>query len=114
MNARYVNGNFQEALLFDNDLTTLLPNEKLLFFPESYRQPYQIEKTTNANIQERAEVLNLLSKENFNGIVISYPQAIAEKVTLKQKLHQNTLQLKKSEKLSPDNSINSPYPSSAV
>jgi len=92
----------EKAAYLLNDLTTLLPNEKVLFFPESYRQPYQIEKTTNANIQERAEVLNLLSKENFNGIVISYPQAIAEKVTLKQKLHQNTLQLKKSEKLSID------------
>jgi transcription-repair coupling factor (superfamily II helicase) len=92
----------EKAAYLLNDLETLLPQEKILFFPESYRQPYQIEKTTNANIQERAEVLSLLSKENFTGIVITYPQALAEKVTLKQKLQQNTLQIKKSEKLSID------------
>jgi transcription-repair coupling factor (superfamily II helicase) len=92
----------EKAAYLLNDLETLLPQERVFFFPESYRQPYQIEKTTNANIQERAEVLSLLSKENFKGIVITYPQALAEKVTLKQKLQQNTLQIKKGEKLSLD------------
>ena len=92
----------EKAAYLLNDLEALFTNEKILFFPESYRQPYQIEKTTNANIQERAEILNLLSKDNFTGIVITYPQALAEKVTLKQKLQQNTLQIKKGEKLSID------------
>ncbi len=92
----------EKAAYLLNDLETLLPETRLLFFPETYRQPYQIEKTTNANIQERAEVLNLLSKENFNGIVVTYPQALCEKVTLKKQLAQNTLQIKKGEKLSID------------
>ncbi len=92
----------EKAAYLLNDLEALLPQTRLLFFPESYRQPYQIEKTTNANIQERAEVLNLLSKETFNGIVVTYPQALCEKVTLKKQLAQNTLQIKKGEKLSID------------
>ena len=92
----------EKAAYLLNDLEALLPNEKILFFPESYRQPYQPEKTTNANIQDRTEVLNLLAKDNFTGIIITYPQALAEKVTLKKTLHQNTLQLKKGEKLSLD------------
>ena len=92
----------EKAAYLLNDIDALLPDKKVLFFPESYKQPYQIEKTTNANIQERAEVLNLLSKETFKGIVITYPQALAEKVTLKKQLHQNTLQIRKGEKLSLD------------
>jgi transcription-repair coupling factor (superfamily II helicase) len=92
----------EKAAYLFNDLEALLPHEKILFFPETYRQPYQIEKTTNANIQERTEVLNLLSKENFNGIVVTYPQALSEKVTIKQRLKENTLQIKKGEKLSID------------
>jgi transcription-repair coupling factor (superfamily II helicase) len=92
----------EKAAYLLNDLETLLEGEKILFFPESYRQPYQIEKTTNANIQERTEVLNFLSKDKFHGIIVTYPQALCEKVTLKQKLNQNTLQLKKGEKLSTD------------
>ncbi|PBQ31845.1 transcription-repair coupling factor [Sphingobacteriaceae bacterium] len=90
----------ERAAYILNDLDALLPKEKVLFFPETYKQPYQIEKTTNANIQERAEVLNLLSKDNFKGVVVTYPQALSEKVTLKKQLHQNTLQIKKNEKLS--------------
>lgn len=92
----------EKAAYLLNDLDALLEGHKVLFFPESYKQPYQIEKTTNANIQERAEVLNLLSKESFKGLVVSYPQALSEKVTLKKQLHQNTLQIKKGEKLSID------------
>jgi len=92
----------EKAAYLLNDLETLLPETRLLFFPETYRQPYQVEKTTNANIQERAEVLNLLSKEAFNGIIVAYPQALCEKVTLKKQLAQNTLQIKKGEKLSID------------
>ena len=77
----------EKAAYIQNDLAALLHGTRVLFFPESYRQPYQEEKTTNANIQERAEVLNLLSKEHFKGIVVTYPQALSEKVTLKKQLH---------------------------
>ena len=47
----------EKAAYLLNDLETLLPQEKILFFPESYRQPYQIEKTTNANIQETIDAV---------------------------------------------------------
>ncbi len=94
--------NKEKAAYLLNDLENLIPNNKVLFFPETYRLPYQIEKTTNANIQERAEVLNLLSKDSFNGIVVTYPQALCEKVTIQTQLAANTLQIKKNEKLSID------------
>lgn len=92
----------EKAAYLLNDISALMPNETVLFFPESYRQPYQIEKTTNASVQERTEVLNYLSRESFKGILVTYPQALCEKVTLKKQLHQNTLQIKKGEKLSVD------------
>ncbi|MCW3077355.1 MAG: transcription-repair coupling factor [Bacteroidetes bacterium] len=92
----------EKAAYLLNDVESLLKDQKVLFFPETYRQPYQIEKTTNANIQERTEVLNKVSKEHFHGIIITYPSALCEKVAAKQKLTQNTLQIKKGEKLSID------------
>lgn len=92
----------EKAAYLLNDLQNLLPQTRLCFFPESYRVPYQEEKTTNANVQERTETLSLISKPNFNGIVVTYPQALSEKVAARQKLHQNTLQIKKGEKLSVD------------
>lgn len=101
-NCLIISSDKEKAAYLLNDLETLLPKKRLLFFPESYKQPYQIEKTTNANIQERAEVLNFLAKDSFEGIVVTYPQALSEKVALKKQLHQNTLQIKKGEKLSID------------
>jgi transcription-repair coupling factor (superfamily II helicase) len=79
----------ESAAYIFNDLETMCGEKKVLFFPESYKQPYQIEKTTNANIQERAEALNLLSKANLKVLLVTYPQAISEKVTLKKQLSQN-------------------------
>lgn len=92
----------EKAAYILNDIEALLKGTRVLFFPETYRQPYQVEKTTNANIQERTEVLNLVSKETFNGLIVTYPNALCEKVALKQKLNQNTLQIRKGEKLSID------------
>jgi transcription-repair coupling factor (superfamily II helicase) len=92
----------EKAAYILNDLQEINGEENVLFFPESYRQPYQEEKTTNANIQERTEVLNKLSKDHFNGIVVTYAQALNEKVALKKNLGENTLRIRKGEKLSID------------
>lgn len=99
-NVVIVGSDQEKAAYLLNDIESLIVEKKVLFFPETYRQPYQIEKTTNANIQERTEVLNLVSKENFSGIVVTYPNALCEKVAQKLKLNQNTLQIRKREKLS--------------
>ena len=48
----------EEAAFHLNDLEFILPNEDVLFFPGSYRRPYEIEETDNANVLLRAEVLN--------------------------------------------------------
>lgn len=88
------------AYLF-NDFETVLRDRKTVFFPESYRLPYQVERTTNASIQERAETLSLLSGGNFKGALVTYPQALCEKVTLRKQLHANTLHVRKGEKLTP-------------
>lgn len=92
----------EKAAYIYNDLQALLPEKNLLFYPESHRIPYHIEKTTNSNIQERAEVLSLLSNENFKGIMVTHPSALAEKITTKNQLAKNTLQIKRNEKLSID------------
>ncbi len=92
----------EKAAYLLNDLQALLADTLVLFFPETYRQPYQVEKTTNANIQERAEVLSYLNGNSFSGIVVTYPQALCEKVTLKKQLSSNTLTVRRGEKLSVD------------
>ena len=45
----------------------------------SHRRSYQIEEKDNSNVLLRAEVLNKLNNKR-NSIIISYPEAISEKV----------------------------------
>lgn len=90
-----IKNNKEEAAYALNDLQHILSEKQVFFFPQSYKQPYEPEKTANANIQERAEVLSFLSRETFSGIIVTYPEALCEKVTLKKELVQNTLQIKK-------------------
>lgn len=89
----------EKAAYLYNDLETILRDKKTVFFPESYRLPYQVERTTNASIQERAETLSMLAGGHFQGALVTYPQALCEKVTLRKQLHANTLQVRKGEKL---------------
>ena len=51
----------EEAAYFLNDLEQLINDKDVLFYPGSYRRPYQIEETNNANVLLRAEVLNRIN-----------------------------------------------------
>lgn len=90
----------EEAAYFLNDLETLL-NRKVLFYPSSYRRPYQLEETDNANVLLRTEVLNSLNHQNLP-IIVSYPEAIFEKVISQEQLKNNSFDIKLSDKISID------------
>src|SRR5690606_10389299 len=51
----------EEAAYYLNDIENLLNKEDVLFYPSSYKRPYQIEETDNANVLLRAEVLNRIN-----------------------------------------------------
>jgi transcription-repair coupling factor (superfamily II helicase) len=82
----------EAASYFVNDIENLLKNE-VFFFPASYRRAYQIEETDNANILLRAEVLNKLNNKR-NPIIITYSEALSEKVVSRKELKKHTIALK--------------------
>ncbi len=86
----------EEALYLQNDLQALMPRKEVLLFPASYKRPYQIEEVDNANVLQRAEVLNELNHTRTGRqIIITFAEAIHEKVINKRSLIQNTLEIKK-------------------
>lgn len=90
----------EEAAYFINDLQNLGEQKEVLLFPTSYKRPYQFEETENANILMRAEVLNRLNQTAETGIiVVTYPDALSEKVINKQSLVANTFGAKVGEKV---------------
>ncbi len=85
-----------------NELQDFLNKDDVLFFPDSYRRPYQIEETDNANVLQRAEVLNRLNSRKKPAILVSYPSALFEKVVTKSELKRHTLSIKQGDKLDLD------------
>lgn len=92
-NHLFVLNDKEHAAYFLNDLQGLFPDQKnILFYPASYRTPYDIEKTDNANVVSRAEVLERLTSSKNNWIV-TYPKALFEKIPSERNLVQNTYKL---------------------
>lgn len=83
----------EEAAYFLNDLEGLYPGDKrIIFYPASYRVPYQLEETDNANVVSRAEALEKINNGN-NVWVVTYPQALFEKVPTQKRLKEHTLRV---------------------
>ena len=83
----------EEAAYYLNDLEVLLDDNEVLFYPGSYRRPYQIEETDNANVLMRAEVLNRMSSQKKPALIVTYPEALFEKVLSRKELEKSTFKV---------------------
>jgi transcription-repair coupling factor (superfamily II helicase) len=92
----------EEAALYLNDLEQLCGEKDVFFYPGSYRRPYQIEETDNANVLLRAEVLNRINSRKKPAVIVTYPDALFEKVVTRKELERNTLKVAINDKLSID------------
>ena len=92
----------EEAAYYLNDLEQMIGEQDVLFYPGSYRRPYQIEDTDNANILLRAEVLNRINSRKKPAIIVTYPEALFEKVVTRKELDKNTLKVAVGDKISID------------
>lgn len=85
-----------------NDLESFIGADRVLFYPASYKKPYQHSQTDNANILLRAEVLQRFGEKGKPLCIVSYPEAIFEKVIQRKSLEKNTLNLKQGDAISLD------------
>lgn len=92
----------EEAAYYLNDLEQLVGEKNVLFYPGSYRRPYQIEETDNANVLLRAEVLNRINSRKKPAIIVTYPDALFEKVVTRKELDRSTLKIAVGDELSID------------
>src|SRR5690554_5901514 len=92
----------EEAAYHLNDLENILGDDHVLFYPGSYRRPYQVEETDNANILLRSEVLNRINSRKKPALIVTYPEALFEKVVTRKELERNTLKIGVNDDLSID------------
>ena len=99
----------EDAAYFYNDLESLLgergmdySKKQVLFYPTSYKRPYEPEKADNTYILSRTEVLQRVSTSERKTLIVSYPEALSEKVFTRKLLAKNTFKIKVGEKVNLD------------
>lgn len=99
----------EQAAYFYNDLENIFGEtgtdynkKKILFYPTSYKRPYEPENSNRAYQLSRTEVLKRFMSGDRKTIVVTYPEALAEKVVTRQYVTKNTMKLKVGEEVSLD------------
>ena len=92
----------EEAHYVLNDFQSLLGDPAVMLFPMSHKKPYEWEDVDNANVLMRAEVLNTLSNYHEQLLVlVTYPEALTDKVINRKSLVKNTLSIRVGDKIDP-------------
>ena len=96
----------EEAAYLQNTLEAIHDASDVLFFPDSFKRPMQFEEMNNSNVLQRTEVVNKLRmKSSKPRIVVSYPEALFEKVVDPAILEANKIVITKDERLDIDTMI---------
>lgn len=89
----------EEAGYFYHDLMQLTASNDIYFFPSAYRRAIKYGHIDPANEILRTEVLSVLQDPEAPFVIVTYPDALAEKVISREELKQNTLKISVGEKL---------------
>lgn len=89
----------EEAGYFYHDLTQILGEQEVFYLPSSFRRAVKFGQRDAANEILRTEVISRLSAGHCPLFVVTYPEAVMEKVVSRQKLDEQTLRLHVSERV---------------
>jgi len=92
----------EAAAYLYNDLQSLLGHEPVEFFPSSYQRSIQYGKTDNSSILLRTDVLTKIATSGNPKVIVTYPEALMEKVIAPDRLILNTFTIKTGDSLSMD------------
>ena len=82
----------EEAAFLMQDLQFVLPKKEIYSFPSSFKQLGQIHQSDSGNIQMRTEVITQLTSNAIQSmLIISYPDALLERVVKKSVLKETRL-----------------------
>ncbi len=102
----------EQAAYFYNDLEYLLADrdssftsKKVLFFPTSYRKSFDISHPDSTNSLERSQAVGRLTSAAATKVMVTYPEALAEKIVTRSFLSKSTFRLKLNDTLEMDELI---------
>jgi transcription-repair coupling factor (superfamily II helicase) len=95
-----------EAAYLFNDLTGMLGESRAWFFPDSFKRPTFFDTLNPTQVLQRSETVNKLTSARGNGhVLITYPEAIFERVVKPSVLKQDSIMIAVGESLDVETSI---------
>jgi transcription-repair coupling factor (superfamily II helicase) len=103
----FVANSKEEAAYRYNDLEGLLPGENVRFFPDSFKRPAFFDDLNPSQILQRSEAASKMTAphtgiETGKTVIVTYPEALFEKVVRPDVLAQSRIEVQKGEKLDID------------
>ena len=89
----------EEAAYFFNSVESVTEAMDLFYFPSSFKTTQNFSLLNPSHVMLRTEALTKISMGGNKKIIVSYPEAIFEKVILPKTLQQNIIQLKTNDTL---------------
>ena len=92
----------EEAAYFHNTLENLTDALQLFYFPSSFKNRKNYNLLNTSHVMLRTEALAKLSTPGRRRILVTYPEAIFEKVALSKAVSDNMINIKQSDELNTD------------
>ncbi len=92
----------EEAAYFHNTLENLTNALDLFYFPSSFKNRKNFKILNSSHVMLRTEALTKLSAGGNKKIVVTYPEALFEKVVLPNTLSSNIISIKTNDTINPD------------
>ena len=92
----------EEAAYFFNSIESVTEALDLFYFPSSYKTPQNFSLLNPSHVMLRTEALTKISLGGNKKIIVTYPEALFEKVIMPNTLQQNMIQIKTNDSIGLD------------
>ncbi len=89
----------EDAAYIQNTLEGIFDQKSVRFFPDSFRRPMNFEVLENNNVLQRTETINKITSASGSEIIVTYPEALFEKVVAPNFLEEHRIEMKVGEDL---------------
>ncbi len=104
INMLLIMGDSEEAMYCLNDLESFLESKNILLFPSSYNKSYSEDSSPdNSKLLMRSRVLEKITTDSEPNIIVTYPDALYEKIVTQQTLKNKSLKIKKGQEIDLEN-----------
>ncbi|NCT95243.1 MAG: transcription-repair coupling factor [Chitinophagaceae bacterium] len=102
MNHLVVLNDAEEAAYFHNTVENLTQALDIFYFPSSFKNRKNFRVLNSSHVMLRTEALTKLANGGNKKIIVSYPEAIFEKVVLPKTLSSNIISIKTNDTIQPE------------